>query len=265
MAHRIGAMEPILGVNRDELFKVASEVGFDCVELNVGGDHETDSLYDHDGRKKLKGLADATGVRIASVCLGAFWGLPPASPDEAVRREAAKLLEDTIDASAELGASTILAPLTENDSTRNEPLDIQRERWTEMLVRAGKRADELGVDVALEACTREYARTAEQVKALAESSGREHVGVYYDPGNSVIAGLDPAPEIRLHGGLIRGFHVKDHGGAYLGEGKVDFPAVIAALKETGYAGALILETGAGDDPRSSAARNLEFTRKHFNA
>lgn len=265
MAYKIGAMEPILGVDRDELFKVAAEIGFDCVELNVGGEYKTDSLYDPEGRKKLKERADEAGVRIGSVCLGAFWGLPPASPGAAVREEAAKLLEDTIDICAELGASAILAPLTENDTTKNEPIETQRERWTEMLVRIGKRADDKGVDVGLEACTRQYARTAEQVKALAESSGAAHVGSYYDEGNAVSAGLDPAPEIRLLGGLIKGFHVKDPGGDYLGEGKVDFTAVIAALKETGYAGTLILETPAGDDPRSSAAQNLKWTREHFNA
>jgi sugar phosphate isomerase/epimerase len=119
------------------------------------------------------------------------------------------------------------------------------------------------VNVGLEACTRAYARTAEQVLGLARSSGAARVGVYYDPGNSVIAGLDPAAEIPLLGERLKGLHVKDPGGGRLGEGKVDFDAVTAAVKENGYSGALILETPAGDDPRGNARFNLEFTRKRF--
>lgn len=265
MANPIGVMEPVLGCGLDEAFAVAAAIGFDCIELNVSGDYAAHPLYDPERRRQLKARATEAGVEIASVCLGAFWKVPPSSPDEAVRREATRLLEDTIDVCAELGAATILAPLTENDTTKNEPHERERDRWAEMLRAAGRRAEEKGVNVGLEACTRAYARRAEDVLALVERSGAERVGVYYDPGNSVIAGLDPAKEIPLLGDRLKGFHVKDPGGDYLGEGRVDFPAVIAALKANGYRGALILETRAGDDARASAGRNLEFVRKHFNA
>lgn len=264
MGNPVGIMHPILGCELLDGFAVAKEIGFDCIEINVGSDYKEHPLYDREARRKLASLTKETGVAVASVCLGAFWSVPPSSADEEVRREALRLLEETIDICAELGASTILAPLTENDATKAEPHNVQRDRWAEMLAAAGKRADEMGVNVGLEACTRAYSRTAEQGLELDERSGSKRIGVYYDPGNSVIAGLDPAEEIPLLGERLVGFHVKDPGGAYLGEGNVDFPAVIAAVKENGYSGALILETDRGEDAKASAARNLEFTRKHFN-
>ena len=181
-----------------------------------------------------------------------------------MRAEAAAQLERTIDACAGMGVGTILAPLTENDDTRAEPDEQQRDRWVELLSSAGWRADERGVDLCLEACARPYACTAEHVLELAQRSGAAGVGGYYDPGNAVAAGLDPAAEIRALGGRLKAFHVKDSGGRHLGEGEVDFPGVIAALRENGYSGPLVLETPRGDDARASAARNLEFTRTHFN-
>ena len=57
-------------------------------------------------------------------------------------------------------------------------------------------------------------------------------------------------------------HVKDTGG-HLGEGKVDFSAVSAAIREIKYDGYLVLETPSGDDASASAARNLSFSKKIF--
>ena len=263
MTHPIGIRDPMLDCELDEAFAVAARIGFDCIELDVGA-YRDHPLYEPAPRGRLAEQARAAGVEIASVCLGAFWNLPPASPDEAVRREAADLLERTIDICAEVGVATILAPLTENESTKNEPLEVQRERWVEMLRAAGSRADDRGVAIGLEACNRKFARGADQVIELAERSGARSLGAYYDPGNAVGAGLNPAEEIRQLGDRLKAFHVKDSKGQPLGEGGVDFSAVTAALKANGYSGPLILETPGGDDPQASAARNLEITRRLFN-
>ncbi len=63
-------------------------------------------------------------------------------------------------------------------------------------------------------------------------------------------------------------HVKDtaQDGANcpLGEGRVDWPACRAAVREIGYDRPdswFVLETPAGDDPISSAERNLDFTKR----
>ena len=58
-------------------------------------------------------------------------------------------------------------------------------------------------------------------------------------------------------------HAKDSGGTYLGEGRLDWAAVIAAIREIGYDGWQTLETPATDDPPAAAARNLAFLRAQF--
>ena len=53
------------------------------------------------------------------------------------------------------------------------------------------------------------------------------------------------------------------GGEHLGEGRLDWPAVLAAIREIGYDGWQTLETAATDDPPAAAARNRSFLREQF--
>ena len=112
-----------------------------------------------------------------------------------------------------------------NDKAKTEPLDVQKDRWADLLKVAGAHADEKGLKIGLEGCVRAYAKTAEDVLELAERSGAESVGAYYDPANAMAAGLDPVAEIKLFGSRLKAFHVKDTKGNHLGEGRVDFPGV----------------------------------------
>ena len=47
----------------------------------------------------------------------------------------------------------------------------------------------------------------------------------------------------------------------MGEGKLDFPAILGAIKNAGYDGYLVLETEPGDDPAANAVRNLRFMKR----
>ena len=51
----------------------------------------------------------------------------------------------------------------------------------------------------------------------------------------------------------------------LGEGNVDFRAVVQALRAIGYDGWIILETPPGADPLASASANLAFARDALKA
>jgi L-ribulose-5-phosphate 3-epimerase len=91
--------------------------------------------------------------------------------------------------------------------------------------------------------------------------GSKAFKVYYDVGNSTnMVGVDAAKEIRWLGrDRICQLHFKDKG--YLGQGKVDFPAVLAALRDIGFAGYANLETNS---PSGSMAddlkKNLSYLR-----
>jgi len=85
--------------------------------------------------------------------------------------------------------------------------------------------------------------------------------IYYDVGNSTnTGGFDVPKEIRWLGkDRICQFHFKDKG--YLGEGKVDFPAVLAALAEIGFQGYANLESSApSGSMEQDLRRNLDYLR-----
>jgi sugar phosphate isomerase/epimerase len=83
--------------------------------------------------------------------------------------------------------------------------------------------------------------------------------IYYDVGNLTnMKGQDAAVEIRKLGReRICQFHFKDQG--YLGEGKVDFPAIISAIRDTGFRGWANLETNSpSGNVEADTKRNLNY-------
>jgi sugar phosphate isomerase/epimerase len=84
---------------------------------------------------------------------------------------------------------------------------------------------------------------------------------YYDVGNSTVNGHTVIEELRWLGrDRICEVHLKDNP-HFMGEGTIDFPGVIDALADIGFARWAVLETSSPtkmleDDMR----RNLAFTR-----
>jgi len=85
-----------------------------------------------------------------------------------------------------------------------------------------------------------------------EDVGRGNLGINLDPANLLMYGkANPVDALDIIGTYVRGVHAKD--GEYptdgrrlgvekpLGEGRVNFPALVARLKSLGFAGALTIE------------------------
>jgi L-ribulose-5-phosphate 3-epimerase len=80
-------------------------------------------------------------------------------------------------------------------------------------------------------------------------------------GNSTKGGFDVVEEIRWLGGArICEVHLKDNP-HYLGEGKIDFRAVVDALADVGFDGWAQLETDCPTSVEDDMRRNLKFIRR----
>jgi L-ribulose-5-phosphate 3-epimerase len=104
--------------------------------------------------------------------------------------------------------------------------------------------------------------TAEDNARAMDRVASDAFKIYYDVGNSANrVGVDPAKEIRFLGkDRICQFHFKDQG--YLGEGKVDFPAVLEAIAAVGFSGYANLETNApSGDADADLKRNFDYLRR----
>ena len=110
--------------------------------------------------------------------------------------------------------------------------------------------------------------TAEANLKIIKAARSPAVQVYYDVYNSHVSrGHDPVREIKLLGReRICQVHLKEGGQRLGASGKIDWPAVAAALKEVGYAGWLVLETSSPSGNVANDTRaNLEYARKTFAA
>ena len=84
---------------------------------------------------------------------------------------------------------------------------------------------------------------------------------YYDVGNSTNNGFDVVKEIRWLGAArICEVHLKDNP-HYLGEGTIDFKAVIDALADIGFDRWAQLETDCPASVDADMRRNLQYVRK----
>ena len=103
--------------------------------------------------------------------------------------------------------------------------------------------------------------SAEDNVRIMERSQSPNVLVYYDVGNSTLAGFDPVKEIRWLGkGRICQFHLKDNP-HYLGEGSIQFVSIMRAIRDIQFFGYANLETDAvSKQLETDMRRNLAFIR-----
>jgi L-ribulose-5-phosphate 3-epimerase len=250
---KIGAMDNVLAKPWTELFEEAARLGFDGVELDLSAETYRDSeVWTEAGRRALLERSRRSGVEIASVCMASVAGLVTDSRTHEAGVEAVAELRRYCD---ELGAGVILFPMVkQRDQSEEEAFALWRDGLKKALASsAGCRAK-----VGMESVGR-TGRSADQALAMIEAVGSPDLGVYYDVGNAAYQGFDPIAEIRELGHSIVQMHVKEIG-AEMGEGELDFRAILEAISQVGWDGYLVLETEAGDDPAGNAARNLAFVR-----
>ena len=250
---KIGAMDNVLAKPWNELFDEAARLGFDGVELDLRPETYLGSeIWSEEGRRALKERSKRSGVEIASVCMAGVAGLMTKKDTHDACVQAVADLRGYCD---ELGAGVILFPMSkQGDQSEEEAVAMWRDGFNAAFAASqGCRAK-----VGMESVGR-TGRSADQAMAMIEAVNSPVLGVYYDVGNADYQGFDPIPEIDKLGKHIVQIHVKEIG-AEMGQGKLDFPAIFAAIERVGYDGYLILETEAGDDPAANAARNREFVK-----
>lgn len=258
MRFRLGAIDGALGASWDRVFELAAQIGLEGVELGVGEDYFKTKLWNEEGTRELRSLSEASGVAIVSICLHTYWRLSFASSEEKTRMRARQVAEQAAEIASELGARNLLIPLTSAEGVKPEEA---RMRWVQGMMSCAHVAEGLGIIYALENVGQPFARSGAQLASIIDEIGSPSVKAYYDPGNAVHANLNPVIDISILNRRISQVHMKDPGGIHLGEGRMDIPTVLGALKNIGFTGWIILETQPTDNPLVACRMNLEFLRR----
>ncbi len=250
---KVGMYQGSLRMTDPGVLDLARRIGLQGVELLMGQPKENLPLRRPEVRRQFKEASQRTGVAIPSLCINALNSVPLKSePKTAI------WLLDTIEACGDFGCNKILVPFFGKGELKMDATE-EVERVVDVLKELGPRAARAGVTLGLE-----NTLSAEDNLALLERVNSPGVLVYYDIGNSFTRGRDIPAEIRKLGApRICQFHIKDNP-SLLGQGKMDIPAVAAAIRDIEYRGWLILETTSpSGNVEQDTGANLAYVKKVF--
>jgi L-ribulose-5-phosphate 3-epimerase len=166
---------------------------------------------------------------------------------------AAKWVLDSIRLTRALDTKVLLLPFFGRWALQTkQEMDYVGDALRDLAVEATKAGVILGLEDTI---------SAEDNVRIMERSQSSSVLVYYDVGNSTVAGFDPVKEIRWLGkSRICQFHLKDNP-HYLGEGSIQFLPIMRAIRDIQFSGYANLEADAPSKLlEADMRRNLAFIR-----
>jgi L-ribulose-5-phosphate 3-epimerase len=247
---KLGACDWSIGKMGDPgAFDVAKEIGLDGVQVSLGTAADDMRLRKPEVQQQFKEAAKKAGQRVASLAIGELNSIPYKSDPRTVQ-----WVSDSIDVSKALGVRVVLLAFFGNDDLRDDKAGV--DEVVRRLKAVAPKAERAGVILGIESWL-----SADQHLEILERVGSKSVLVYYDVCNSNDRGYDIYKEIRQLGKRICEFHAKENG-SLLGQGKVDFHKVRAALDDIEYEGWVQIE-GAVPDGKpmlESYQANCKFMR-----
>jgi len=230
--------------------ELAHRIGFDGLEVSLGRGPGIERLPMADPELQRQYLEESKkhGMPIVSTCLNILH-------QNYLKNDALgkRWVVDSIPITKALGARVILLPFFGKGAlTTHAEMDYVGDFLKEVAPAAEKAGVILGLEDTISA--EDNVRIMDRAKSRA-------VLTYYDVGNSTGNGFDVVKEIRWLGkDRICQFHLKDNPN-YMGEGKIDFPAIVDAIADIGFTGYANLETSAPSrDVEADMKRNLGYIR-----
>ena len=231
--------------------------GFDTFEPGLESEGELSVTTDEPSVRAIGEQIRATGLQISSLALGLTNLTPYTSPDPAVRQQAMDITLAGLDRANWIGAKVLLVVpgriIDRTDPHRpivgySDALSYAYDALSELTFEAEAR----GVTIGIENTWGQFLLSPVEMRDFVDRINSPWLGVYFDTGNVLKYGF-PQDWIDTLAGRICGIHIKDfkldvgtkQGFCALGDGDVDWPEVIAALKHNGYSGPLTCE-GPGD-------------------
>ena len=126
-------------------------------------------------------------------------------------------------------------------------------KYGNMLTEIGKRTAGLGVETTYHNHMGQLGQTPEEVDTILQHTDPRYVGFLLDVAHYRQGGGDPAAAVKKYKDRIKTLHIKDvkdkaEGNGYqfveLGQGRVDLPAVFAALDAISFQGYAVVELDA---------------------
>lgn len=238
-------------------FHAAKQAGFQGVELDAPG-------FDIEEAKRASA---ESGLIIDGTVNATHWNVRHSDPDPDVRAQALKSLRDGLEATAAVGADTmLLVPAHGKDGSFEEVY----ERSLANIRQALPDAERLGVKILIENVWNHFLydheggpdQSAEPLAGYVDAFDSPWVGVQFDIGNHWKYG-DPAAWIRTLDHRVKKLDIKGFSRARgeftkITEGDIDWASVRQALRDIGFTGWVAAEvSGGGPERLAEISRNME--------
>jgi len=223
----------------------------------------------------VRSLCEEFGLRVFSV-LG--WCIAPtdsrdlAHPDPTVRARSVAYVKRGVDFAKEMGAPIVVvipAPagritpvgVADTEEAWREAIETEWTCAVTSLREAASYAEQKGMILAVEPINRYETfliRNVDEGLRFVREVDSPAIKLHLDTFHMNIEEPDPAEAIRKAGNLLVNMHVSDSNREAVGRGHTDFQAMMRALKEIEYQGALVLEPIPPDPNPFLAVRSRTY-------
>lgn len=262
LGHTLGTPQLTLA----EALDLFAASGLDGAEIIWQDGYKAAIPEDDDGSVRRAVLRQARTLGLSIGCITPYVTLLN-SPDPTVREREIARIETAIGVAAELECPRIR--IYGGTALQAEPERVVEKEWralVDSLTRLGALAAENGVALCVENHFGTMTVSAADTTRLVEQVASSGVGILYDQANLAFTHCEPAPQaIALQMPWIRHVHVKDlefidpnrelmttavasiekanrvHMSRMIGDGILDWPAIVHALAAAGYDGSYSLE------------------------
>jgi sugar phosphate isomerase/epimerase len=215
-----------------------ARLGYDGAELAV----RDPALLDV---AAIKQLLDGYGLAVPAIGTGQAWGeegLSLTDAEAAVRRRARARLQAQADLAAIFGARLIIGLI--RGKLQGDMAEQQRAWAVAGLRQVAAYAAQRGVELVLEPINRyetNFLNTVAETLAFLDEVAAPNVGLLFDTFHANIEEPSLAGSLRAAGQHLKHVHTADSNRWAPGSGHLDFAAVVATLRQSGYDGWLSAE------------------------
>lgn len=242
----------------DTAIRKSWELGYDGVELALANAEEVNVPV-------IKDLIKKYGIEIPVVSTGRVFGeahLSFTDPKKEIRDRAIQTMKDIIQVASQLKANVNVGRVR-GDMPENGPCQEAEEKFLSAMIECSAFAATRGVQLLLEPVNRYETNFINSVKEGAEvirKLNKENVKLMPDTFHMNIEDASIEDSLKEAKDKIGYVHFADSNRWAPGRGHLDFPKIIATLKEVGYDGYVTAEILPKPNPDEAAKMAVSFLR-----
>lgn len=251
------------GGNDVQAIKEISSLGFTGIQLRA-------NTFPEYGQKptELKKLLDAAKLELAMFSSGSA-NVNTGNDEDVISKHImhAKFVKA-------LGGKYIQVTNSSRPKT-GEPAEEDLVKYGRLLTEIGKRTQPLGVETTYHNHMHQLGETPEEVDIILKNADPKYVSLLLDVAHYQQGGGDPAKAVRQYQNRLKALHIKDVRDKHaldpskpyqfveLGQGRVNFSQVFAALKEVKFNGYAIVELDGVPEKGRTPLESGQISRNYL--